>query len=148
MDVSLDDHAPIGPDAGRGSLEAYLGLPALRARFTPPNRPPPDDAALAHALASMTERDEPLRALARAIRILHALLRPDHVRLLGGVGILLEPTLPTLRTLVERDLTRVAKPVWSLSCADDRYLAAVGAAMGAALGAASAASERSAADSA
>ncbi|MBV9490447.1 MAG: MFS transporter, partial [Verrucomicrobia bacterium] len=30
IDVSLDDRAPIGPDGGAGSLEGYLGVPAIR----------------------------------------------------------------------------------------------------------------------
>ena len=33
MDVSGGEDAPIGPDGGRGTLEAYMGLPALWARI-------------------------------------------------------------------------------------------------------------------
>src|SRR5258708_31988407 len=32
LDVSLEDPAPIGPDGGAGSLEAYIGAAALAAR--------------------------------------------------------------------------------------------------------------------
>ena len=125
IDVSLTDDAPIGPDAGRGSLEAYCGLPALRARFGP------SDDDLRAALANLDEHDPALRALARAIRIATAIYTPDHVRLLGGVGLLLEPSLPALRTLIQRDLTRVARDHWTRTCADDPHLAAVGAALSA-----------------
>ncbi len=119
LDVSLDEHAPIGPDAGRGSLEAYVGLPALRARF---------GDSPAGALASLDERDPALRALARAIRICHAIATPAHIRLVGGVGAMLAPALPALRTLIERDLTLVARERWSLACVDDLHLGARGCA--------------------
>lgn len=125
IDVSLDDDAPVGPDAGRGSLEAYCGLPALRARFGD------SDDALRTALANLDEHDPALRAIARAIRVAIAIYTPDHVRLLGGIGLLLKPALPCLRARIDRDLTRVARDGWTLSCADDPYLAAVGAALSA-----------------
>jgi len=32
LDVSLDGEAPVGPDGGAGSLEAYIGTAALIAR--------------------------------------------------------------------------------------------------------------------
>ncbi len=117
IDVSLGDDAPIGPDAGRGSLEAYVGLPALRSRF---------GATPADAIASLDASDPALRALARAIRVCHAMFTPEHVRLAGGVGAMLAPTLPALRRLIERDLTLVASERWSLGCIDDLTLAARG----------------------
>lgn len=119
LDVSLDDTAPLGPDAGRGSLEAYVGLPALNARF---------GSDLRSSLGSLTQDDLALRALARAIRICHAVYTPDHVRLAGGVGAMLAPAIPALRELVNRDLTLVARERWSLACVDDLHLAARGAA--------------------
>ena len=36
MDVSLGEDAPLGPDGGRGSLEAYIGGPALLRRWGDP----------------------------------------------------------------------------------------------------------------
>ena len=119
LDVSLGDDAPLGPDAGRGSLEAYVGLPALTARF---------GGQLASALASLPPQDQALRALARAVRVCHAIYTPDHVRLAGGVGAMLAPAMPTLRSLIERDLTLVARERWSLASIDDLHLAARGAA--------------------
>src|SRR3954453_4714166 len=62
LDVSLADAAPIGPDGGAGSLEAYIGAAALAARY--------GDAA---GLERMTAADTPVRALVRAIRIGHAI---------------------------------------------------------------------------
>jgi len=119
LDCSLDDDAPVGPDGGRGSLEAYIGVPALRRDFN-------DDVA--SALASLTIDSPALRALARAIRIAHAIYRPDHVVLAGGIGIRLAPHLDTIKTLVDRDLTSVARPGRSLQTAVDDFHAARGAA--------------------
>lgn len=118
MDVSLAPDAPIGPDGGRGSLEAYIGLPALRQRFG-------DDAAA--ALASLPDDDPALRALARAIRVCLVIYTPDHVRLLGGVGIAFAPKLPVLRRLIEDRLSKVVRTGWTLAATDDPYLAALGA---------------------
>ncbi|MFG0305389.1 MAG: ROK family protein [Phycisphaerales bacterium JB040] len=121
VDVSLSEDAPVGPDGGRGSLEAYVGLPALRARFGESRE------RLREAIGAMGEGDPALRALARAIRIAHALYTPDEVRLLGGVGVLLSERLDTIAGLVNRDLTGVANAGWTLHAGDDPYYAAVGA---------------------
>lgn len=118
IDVSIGAarDAPIGPDGGRGGLEGYIGLPALSARF---------GARLPEALAP----DDPaLLALARAVRILHAIYRPDHVRLLGGVGLWLRDAAPTLAGEISDALTAVARPEWTLGFARDAFHAARGAA--------------------
>lgn len=120
IDVSLSDDAPIGPDGGRGSLESYVGLPALQARFGEP---------LTDAIESLPQDDPVLAALARALRVAHAIYTPDEVRLLGGVGIALKPKLATLRSLVDRDLTAVARSGWTLVAENSLYLAAMGAAL-------------------
>lgn len=122
LDVSLDDHPPIGPDGGAGGLEAYIGLPALTRRFACA----PDDLP-AH-LAALPPDSPPLRALTRAIRIGHAIFRPDAVWLLGGIGAALAPTLPTLRALVTTHLTSVARDPWDLAAATSTFHAASGAA--------------------
>src|SRR5438128_1348371 len=70
MDVSLEGDPVVGPDGGAGSLEGYLGAPALVKRYGPD---------MAATLANLRETDPPLRALARAIRICHAIYVPDHV---------------------------------------------------------------------
>lgn len=118
MDVSLGDDAPLGPDGGRGSLEAYIGGPALMRRWG-------DPATIA---ASLFAESEPVRALARAIRIAHAIYKPDHVRLLGGVGLALARLGGGWRDLVARDLTCVARQGWSLGYARHEHHAAAGAA--------------------
>ena len=67
-------------------------------------------------------------ALARTIRICHAIYRPQHVCLAGGIGIRIGRLLPDLRTLVERDLTRLAREGWTLSVGDHDFHAAIGVA--------------------
>lgn len=119
LDVSLDDHAPIGPDHGRGGLEAYIGAPALR-RTLGDNFPP--------RLATLDSHAAPIRALARALRICHAIYRPNEIALLGYVGLSLAPAAAALRAAVDTDLTRVARPDWRLRFADSPHLAAEGVA--------------------
>ncbi len=117
VDVSLPGEPVIGPDGGAGSLEGYLGAPALAARY--------GDGGL----ENMPGDGVPVRALARAIRICHAIYRPQHVALIGGIGIRLARVLPTLRGLIECDLTSVARPGWTLACGEDDFHSARGAAM-------------------
>lgn len=122
MDVRVPEPArsvPVGPDGGRGSLEAYLGLPALLDRY----QCGPD--AL---LSAMQPADAPILALSQAIRICHAIYRPDHVRLLGGIGIRLGPFLPEIANRVSDGLTALARPGWTLGCCDSDFHAARGAA--------------------
>jgi len=122
VDVSLDDageDVPVGPDGGRGSLEAYIGLPALEKRY---------GERAEQAIAALTESDAPLRALARAVRIVHALYRPDEIVLLGGVGIRLRGVLPALQAMIGDELTSLARPGWTLMTGDSPFHAAVGAA--------------------
>ena len=114
VDVSLDDVAPLGPDGGAGSLEAYIGG-ALLVKNHGENWP-----------AQLTAGDPPVRALVKAIRMAHAIYRPQHVCLAGGVGIRLERLLPQIRQRVETNLTRVARPGWSLFVGESDYHAASG----------------------
>ena len=119
MDVSIEGEPVIGPDGGAGSLEGYLGGPALMKRYGPD---------MAANLQRLTAGDAPVKALARAIRICHAMYCPHHVALVGGIGIRLKHLLPTIREMVEKDLTRIARPGWTLRCGDDDFHAARGAA--------------------
>ncbi len=112
--------APIGPDHGRGSLEAYLGAQTLTRRFGRDRLrglldAPPDDPALV--------------ALARAIRISHAIYRPDEIALLGGIGTRLGPRLGDIDALVREDLTDIARRDWTLRCGDSDQAGAEGAAL-------------------
>jgi predicted NBD/HSP70 family sugar kinase len=119
MDVSLEGHPVIGPDGGSGSLEGYIGTAALRDRLGPD---------FVTKLASLSATDPALLALARTIRIAHALYRPHHVILAGGIGIALRPQLAALKDLTDRHLTSIARPGWTLDCGEGDYHAAAGAA--------------------
>jgi predicted NBD/HSP70 family sugar kinase len=72
--------------------------------------------------------DPPLRALARAVRIAHALYRPHHVFLAGGIGIRLKPFVDGLHRQVAHQLTRISRPDATLSAAQSDFHAAQGAA--------------------
>ncbi|USO00255.1 MAG: ROK family protein [Phycisphaeraceae bacterium] len=124
MDVSIGEpEAPVGPDGGRGSLEAYVGWPALVGRF--------GENGAAAGIAAMGPDDPVVLALVRAIRVCHALYKPDVIRLVGGVGALFEPRLTLLLAQVADGLTGVARPSWRLETMDDPYIAALGAAQAA-----------------
>ena len=118
MVVSLSVAAPIGPDGGRGSLEGYIGWPALVARY-----------GMSHAsLMQLDIGSEPVLALVRALRIAHAIYKPTHIRLLGGVSLMLTACGDRLRGCVARDLTCVAHPDWTLGIGTSEHHAACGAA--------------------
>ena len=119
LDVSVPGEPVIGPDGGAGSLEGYVGAPALRARYG-------DD--IAAAVAGLTVSAAPVRALVRAIRICHAVYRPHHVLLLGGIGIRLGHLVDPIRAAVADGLTSVARPDWTLATGDNDFHAALGAA--------------------
>lgn len=115
-DVSLDARAPIGPDGGRGGLEAYIGLPALRTRYG------------AHWVDGLSPESDAVRALARAIRLAHAMYRPHRILLLGGVGLALRPLLGALETQVRTALTTLARPECRIAIGSSPFHAACGAA--------------------
>lgn len=121
-DVTLEqNHAeiPIAPDGSRGTLEAYLGAEALRRRYrAEPQSIPP----------RLSAEEQPIRALARALRIAHAIYRPQHIRLVGGLGIRLGVTLLPLRACVSDQLTSLARPDWTFAVGADDFHAARGAA--------------------
>ena len=119
VDVSIEGEPVIGPDGGAGSLEGYLGAPAIVKRYGPD---------MAKNLANFGPSDPPMKALARAIRVCHAMYCPHHVALTGGIGIRMKHLLPTIRQMVEKDLTRIAQPGWTLTCGTDEFHAAKGAA--------------------
>ncbi len=121
LDVSLGEADP--PRAGDGTpgvLEAYAGGRALLARF--------GRDGIEDAVTRLDEHDRAIRALARALRICHAIYKPDAIRLCGGLGALLAPKIPLIDQLVRTDLTSVARPGWTLASIADPFLAAQGAA--------------------
>lgn len=117
--------AAVGPDGGRGSLEAYIGGAALRARF---------GDGLAAALGSLAADDPAMTAVVRAVRIGLAVYTPDLVMLLGGVGMAMSPRRGVIEAGVRRDLTAVAPAGWSLQFGTSRHHAALGAAWAASAG--------------
>lgn len=127
IDVSLGEADP--PRAGDGTpgvLEAYIGGRALAARF--------GTYDIAESVTALSADDPALRALVKGLRICHAFYKPDAIRLVGGVGVMLTPHLPAIEALVRDGLTSIARPGWTLGIVDDLYLAAEGAAMDAATG--------------
>ena len=121
VDVSIGDaseEVPIGPDGGAGSLEGYMGVPALIRRY----------GSTQTFLQTASIDHPPIRALARAIRIVHAIYRPQHIVLAGGIGIRLAPMIDQLRALIATRLTSVAREGWTLLTGDHDFHAALGAA--------------------
>ncbi len=122
IDVSLDDTAPPGPDGGAGSLEAYCGAGALRQKY------PVAGDRTAIAFPQIQPADAACRALVRAVRIAHAIYRPHHIVLSGGVGIRLKHLVDPLQKLIDQKLTNVARKGWTFDVANDDLHAARGAA--------------------
>ncbi|MBL0870033.1 MAG: ROK family protein [Phycisphaerales bacterium] len=125
IDVSLDrdeSKVPIGPDGGRGSLEAYIGLAALKARYG-------EGEQLRRALERITVDDDPIRALVRGLRVVLAIYKPRVVALLGGVGTALGQAAVAreLQGAVSRDVSRVVPMDWRLEFAADGFYSARGA---------------------
>jgi len=119
IDVSIPGHEVIGPDGGAGGLEAYIGVAALRRRY---------GTDVSAAIATFKGDEPPMLALVRAIRIAHAIYRPQHICLCGGIGIRLRHLMPILREKIETKLTSLARPGWSFTSGDDDFHAARGAA--------------------
>jgi predicted NBD/HSP70 family sugar kinase len=117
LDVSLESDAPVGPDGGAGSLEAYIGTKALAERYGDAN-----------VVGKLGVGEPPVRALVRAIRIAHAIYRPQHVCLTGGIGVRLGGIVAEIRGAVNEKLTRVAREGWTLFTGEDDYHAACGVA--------------------
>jgi predicted NBD/HSP70 family sugar kinase len=118
MDVSIEGDVPIGPDGGAGSLEGYMGVPALIRRY----------GSTESFFKTATATDPPLRALVRAIRVCHAIYRPQHVVLVGGVGTRIKHLVTDLKRLIDTDLTSIAIKDWTLSAGEHDFHAAMGAA--------------------
>jgi predicted NBD/HSP70 family sugar kinase len=114
------EEEPIGSDGGCNSLEAWIGVPALRTRY---------GHDLAPRVADIDINEPPLRALVRAIRICHAIYHPQRVALLGGVGIRLAPKVEAIKQAVDQNLTSVADPSWTLETGTSDHHAAAGAAL-------------------
>jgi predicted NBD/HSP70 family sugar kinase len=119
VDCSIEGEPVIGPDGGKGSLEGYIGVPALVKKY---------GGDVPEILKKLGPDDSALKALARAIRICHGIYCPDHVALTGGLGIRMAHLLPVIRELVEKDLTRIAHKGWTMLTGQDDFHAARGVA--------------------
>lgn len=118
--IGCPEHdGPFGPDGGRNTLEAYLGVAAFRKRFG-------DDFTA--TLQSLPETDPGFIALVRLVRIVLPVYTPDLILFMGGVGIALASRAEALRVMIGKDLTRVAPPGWTLGFGTHQHHAAFGAA--------------------
>lgn len=106
-------------DSDSRTLESSVGSKALQEEF---------NDGFAEAIAGFDENSIPLRALARGIRIAHAIYRPDTVSLLGYVGMLFQGCRAELERSIRSDLTSVARPDWKLTFGASPFHAAIGAA--------------------
>ena len=120
FDVSVPGHDVTGPDGGKGGLEGYIGAAALAQQY---------GADVSAALARVSGDEPAIAALVQTIRIAHALYRPHHIVLAGGIGIRLARLLPLIRERIAHRLTSAARPGWTIACGDDDFHAARGAAM-------------------
>jgi predicted NBD/HSP70 family sugar kinase len=123
IDVSIPGADVIGPDGGAGGLEGYIGVAGIQRRY---------GSDVSAIIAEFTGEEPPIAALVRAIRIAHAIYRPQHICLAGGIGIRLGHLLPVMRAKIESHLTSVARRDWTLGVGDDDFHAARGAARSAA----------------
>ncbi len=121
MDVSGGEaDAPATPGAGRGALEAYVGFRTLEADGVPVA----SDERFEHPTMKRA-----LAALARGIRILLALYRPDHIVLMGGTVAIYEPALDQVRAMANERVTKAAPENWTLTVGGaDNFAAAIGTA--------------------
>lgn len=120
IDVSVPGTDVLAPDGGAGGLEGYIGAAALRRQY---------GTNLPAAIAKFTGEEPAIAALIRTLRICHAIYRPMHIYLCGGVGIRLRHLLPVIREKVGTRLTGLAQRGWTLGCGQDDFHAARGAAL-------------------
>ncbi len=121
MDVcGGDPDAPATPGAGRGALEAYVGFRTLEAAGVPFT----SDERFDHPVMKAA-----LAALARGLRILLAVYRPDHIVLMGGTVDIYAPALNKVKAMADDNLTKAAPTNWTLTVGQtDNFAAAIGAA--------------------
>ena len=124
LDVGrCDDADRIDQSGVRNPLESFVGIREIRDRLGTDD----ETAILAH-LDTLPDEDPCMRALVRAMRVVHAIHAPDTIVLAGGVGIGLRSRRDAIRKLVNDGLTTLANPDWRLMFGDSLYHAAGGAA--------------------
>ena len=118
VDVSIEGEPVIGPDGGAGSLEGYIGVPALINNY----------GSTETFFKKATVDHAAIKALVRAIRICHGIYRPHHVIIVGGLGTRLKHLVPDIKKAVDTNLTSVARKDWTFAAGDHDFHAALGAA--------------------
>jgi predicted NBD/HSP70 family sugar kinase len=114
IDVTVADAqpAPTAADGGSGTLEAYW--------------------AASHVQHCLTKRSDPglppmlLQSLARALRIAHAIYRPDGIVLAGGTSLSLAPHLDAIVATMRHGLSSIARPHCAIHLATHAHHAALG----------------------
>lgn len=124
MDMGrLSDVDRVANDGSVNTLESFVGARAIADQF--PNLAPDQ---LAHVLCAIPFDEPFMKALIRAVRIVHAIYVPDRVVLMGGVGIALSSLHDELDHAIREGLTSLASPNWTLAFGDDAFHSARGAA--------------------
>lgn len=107
-----DVPVPIAADGGVGTLEEYWSAASVRAVL---------HAHQARGLPSVLER-----TLARALRIAHAIYRPDRIVLAGGTALAIASYLEQIRNATKLGCSSIARQHCELSLASDAFHAARG----------------------
>ncbi len=100
-------------------MEGYLGAAALAKKY---------GKEYYKDFTQIKAADPAIKALVRGIRIGHAIYCPDHVGMVGGIGIRLGHVVEDLYRMTNDHLTKIAKPGWTLAIGEHDHHAAVGAA--------------------
>jgi predicted NBD/HSP70 family sugar kinase len=119
----LGDRDRIASDGAINTLESYVGARALRAQWGEGS-----DSDLVEQVEQAPQHEPFMQAIARGLRLVHAIHRPDKIVLAGGIGIALSPRAREIRAIVDDGLTTLANSDWSLLFGDSLYHAAFGAA--------------------
>jgi len=127
----FDDGEPVGIGArgighlgmirvdGGGSLESVVGVSTLRSRF---------GDEIHSGISTMDDDDPVIRAIVRAVGVVHAIYVPRYVVLLGGVGLALSTQLERLERLLRSEKCPVGDSDWELRFGSSAFHAAMGAA--------------------
>lgn len=113
VDVTMDSQST------PRTLEWYVGAKRLHGAF---------GQDIVGAIAQFDRSSTSLRALARSLRIAHAIYRPDTIALLGYIGMQFNACRTHLEAEIREGLTSVAKPDWMLDFGVSPFHAALGAA--------------------
>jgi hypothetical protein len=116
MDISIEGVPVVGPDGGAGGLEGYIGAAALRTYYG------------SNPAGKIRSGEPAFKAIVKLIRVCHAIYRPQHIVLAGGLGIRLGHLLNPLKKNVDHQLTFLARKDWTFAVGDSDFHAAAGAA--------------------